>query len=304
MTFKQIFINRHAELRAGWRTALFVAILTGIAYGAGATFRFFELTGMYIGAWIGLVAALAASYVMTRFVNRKPFGAIGLAIMPTTLRDFGLGTLLGFLAMGMIALVLLAIGGLQISPRDLDAGTAAWIVLSSVFLFSIGALTEEVLFRGYVFQTLVQGITMLPALIIMALLFAAAHLANPNASMFGIVNVALAALTFSFAYLKTRSLWLPLGLHFGWNFSQTTVFGFPTSGIDFDNHKLFLLTQSGPDWLTGGAFGPEGGALATAALAGWAWYILKSKRLSAPAGIITLDSVEDLLPESEEKAIQ
>ena len=94
---------------------------------------------------------------------------------------------------------------------------------------------------------------------------------------------------------STRSLWLPFGLHWGWNFSLTTLFSLPTSGMGFPDRQLFMLEQSGPGWLTGGAFGPEGGALATVALVACPWHILKSKLYAAPEGIITLDSLEDLV---------
>ncbi|MFN0159476.1 MAG: type II CAAX prenyl endopeptidase Rce1 family protein [Bacteroidota bacterium] len=140
----------------------------------------------------------------------------------------------------------------------------------------------------------------MPAMLLAAALFAFAHGGNPNVSLFGFVNIGLASAWLSFAYLKVRNLWLPFGLHFGWNFSQTSIFGFPTSGISFEERKIMTLTQSGPEWLTGGAFGPEAGALATVALVACTWYIVRSKLLVAPEGIITLDSLEDLVvPELE-----
>jgi hypothetical protein len=77
------------------------------------------------------------------------------------------------------------------------------------------------------------------------------------------------------------------------------LFGFPTSGIRFGRYRVFDIIQQGPEWITGGAFGPEGGALATTALVACTWYILKSEYLKAPEGIVTLDSVEDLLRKTE-----
>jgi membrane protease YdiL (CAAX protease family) len=109
------------------------------------------------------------------------------------------------------------------------------------------------------------------------------------------VNIGCAGVLFSVAYMKTRSLWLPFGIHFAWNFSQTTIYGFPTSGLDPTLHSLIRLTQSGPAWIVGGGFGPEGGVLATLALILGAWYVLKAPYLRAPEGIVTLDSIEDLI---------
>jgi hypothetical protein len=85
-------------------------------------------------------------------------------------------------------------------------------------------------------------------------------------------------------------------LHFAWNFTQTTIYAFPTSGLAFEDRKLWVLEQTGPDWITGGAFGPEGGLLATLALLLGTWYVLKSRHLVVQEGIITLDSLEDILP--------
>jgi hypothetical protein len=96
--------------------------------------------------------------------------------------------------------------------------------------------------------------------------------------------------------MKTRSLWLPSALHVAWNFAQTGVYGFPTSGYAFADRTLLLVGQTGPGWLTGGGFGPEGGILGTVALLAGNWYVLKSRLLTAPEGIITLDSLEDILP--------
>jgi membrane protease YdiL (CAAX protease family) len=233
---------------------------------------------------------------MTRKFHRKPLTAIGLSLHPGIVREGGIGCLLGVLMMGGIFVLEYGLGYAERFWLGLSTGTVVWTIVSSMAFFVVAAIAEELLFRGYPFQVLMQGVTFLPATIIMALLFGAVHLANPNASALGFVNTALAAVLFSLAYMKTRSLWLPFGLHFSWNFAQTTVFGFPTSGIPFSGFRLFRSVQNGPEWVTGGSYGPEAGILATIALVAAAWYILKARHLAAPEGIVTLDSVEDLLP--------
>jgi len=126
-------------------------------------------------------------------------------------------------------------------------------------------------------------------------LFALAHLQNPHVTLLSLTNVFLVGILFAFAYMKTRSLWLPFGMHFAWNFSQTTLFGLPTSGLLDQEQVLFPTQQLGPEWISGGEFGPEGGILATLAIVLCLWYILKAGYLRAPEGVITLDSIEDLL---------
>lgn len=232
---------------------------------------------------------------MARVVNHKPFGAIGLSLHPGAPRELGLGCLLGFLMMAGVFAVEYPLGYASLGWRGLSLSRSLLVLLSSGIYFVIGGVFEELLFRGYLFQTLMQAVTFLPAVVVMAVLFVFAHVWNPHVTLLGLVNVALAAVWLSFAYLKTRSLWLPIGLHCSWNFTQTVIFSFPTSGIESDGHSLASLVQSGPEAITGGAFGPEGGVLATLSLVVCTWYILKSKVFEAPEGIVTLDSVEDLL---------
>ncbi|HSQ75516.1 MAG TPA: CPBP family intramembrane glutamic endopeptidase, partial [Bacteroidota bacterium] len=195
-----------------------------------------------------------------------------------------------------IFVLMLAAGYVAITWRALAWGNVLAAMLFSLLVFVPAAAFEELLFRGYAFQTLAQGITMLPAILVMSGLFGAAHLQNPHSTLLSTVNVMLAGIWLSLAYLKTRGLWLPFGLHLSWNFTQTTVYGFPTSGLAMADRQIWSTVENGPDWITGGPFGPEGGILATVVLLAGTWYVVKSGTLNAPEGIVTLDSVEDLLP--------
>jgi membrane protease YdiL (CAAX protease family) len=297
-----VFVNRHSDLRSGWRIVLFLLIMVGIIAALLSVVAGLGMTGRFLGPASLLAGILMATYIMTKFVNRKPFGAVGLYFQERTLRDVGIGFLLGFLMVAGVFLVEYWLGYVEIARRELAVGDALIVAGSSLSLFALAALAEEVLFRGYIFQTTIQAITFLPAMILFSTLFALAHWGNPNVSAGCLVNIAIAGVWLSFAYMKTRSLWLPFGLHWGWNFSLTTLFSFPTSGMTHPDRQLFVLEQSGPEWLTGGAFGPEGGVLATLALVLCTWHILKSKMYAAPEGIITLDSLEDLVVEESREA--
>ncbi len=296
MQFKDIFVNRYAELRVGWRLLSFVILFTVTLFVLGTPLRILGVRSDFAGRVITLVATLGATYTMTRFINRKPFGAIGLSLHSHMFREFGVGCLLGFLMVSGIFVIELMSGFIYLEWSGLSPLHCVRVVSWALVGFSVAAFVEEVLFRGYFFQSLIQWITFLPATLVLAVVFAGSHYANPHATIFSLVNVGFAGVWLSIAYFKTRSLWLPFGLHLSWNFTQTTVFAFPTSGISFPEDRLMNLTQSGPEWMTGGAFGPEGGVLATIALVVCTWYILKSTALKAPEGIVTLDSVEDLLP--------
>ncbi|MDH4070379.1 MAG: CPBP family intramembrane metalloprotease [Ignavibacteria bacterium] len=301
---KTVFVNRHGEIRSGWRIGIFVVVAVALMYLFASPLRFLRpglaetslsWLGMLLGTVVALAGALLASYLLTRFVNRKPLGAIGLWFHAATFREFTAGCILGFLGMTIIFLALLLMNGVEVTFTVIEPAGIAAVILVSLFHFASAAMLEEVIFRGYPFQTLIQGVTVLPAVLIMAVLFSAAHFFNPNASVFGMINIALAAILLSVAYLKTRSLWLPFGLHLGWNFSQTTLYGLPTSGISFDQYQFLVASVSAPEWLSGGAFGPEGGLLATVSLTICTVYLLKSPQFTIPVGIITLDSIEDLI---------
>jgi uncharacterized protein len=296
----KLLFDRHGDLRSGWRIVLFmvVTVTAGVALLSPLIYLPWGLSALEsLGVFL---AASAGTWVMTRFVNRKPFTAVGLALRRTALKEGVAGLLLGFLMMTGIFLVGLALGMYHPSLRGLSAGAGVSILGGSLFIFAAGAMGEEMLFRGYAYQTLVQGVTVLPATLLMASVFALAHLQNPNVTFFSILNVALAGIVLSFAYVKTRALWLPFGIHFAWNFSQTTLYGLPTSGITSPDQMLILTGSSGAAWISGGDFGPEGGILATIALVACGWYVLKENSLVAPGDIVTLDSVEDLLPDGGE----
>jgi uncharacterized protein len=130
---------------------------------------------------------------------------------------------------------------------------AMWAPLG---LAVVSAVPEEILFRGVVFRIADEGIGSVGALALSSALFGAAHLANPHATILSSVAIALeAGVLLGAAFMCTRRLWLPIGLHAAWNFTQAGVFGLPVSGRPVDG----LLTShvAGPAWVSGGAFGVE-----------------------------------------------
>jgi len=293
---RRLLFDRHGDIRGGWRVAAFMCLVLFFVTGAVFPLRAAGIESPVTEQLLLLAAALAATWTLTRFVNRKPLRAVGLWIHDGTLRELGAGCLLGFLMMAGIYAVEVALGYVTPSSAGLGPAGALGVAGLSLVWFSAGAIAEELLFRGYAFQTLIQTVTFLPATLLMAIVFAMAHLQNPHVTALSLCNVVLSGMLFSFAYMKTRSLWLPFGVHFAWNFSQTALFGLPTSGMLVTGRALVSATQSGPVWVGGGEFGPEGGVLATIALITCLWYVLKAGFLKPPEGIVTLDSIEDLVP--------
>ena len=242
-----------------------------------------------------LVAVLASTWLVVKFVNRKRFAAVGLAVNKHTMRELGIGCVIGWLMMTAIFGIEYLLGYVKVVAVEFSVAEAAQAFGISIAFFGVAAMFEEVLFRGYLFQTLARGINFIPSVALTGLLFGFAHFKNPNASEFGLINTVFVSVLFCLAYLRTRGLWLPFGIHFAWNFSQTTLYGYPTSGIHFANYELTKLTQFGPDWITGGAYGPEGGALATLLIVLCGVYLYFSRSLQPYPGNITLERKDEKL---------
>jgi hypothetical protein len=130
---------------------------------------------------------------------------------------------------------------------------------------------EELLSRGYWLRNLTDGINLPWAVFISSAIFSLAHLSNPGASIFSVLGILGAGYFLAYPVLRTGQLWLAIGLHIGWNIFEGPIFGFPVSGLDTPG--LLLHSNAGPEWLTGGPFGPEAGFIVFPAMALGAYLI-------------------------------
>lgn len=296
MNWTTIFKNDANELRAGWQLGVFILVFVVTSFVfVVPLFVVMDVPDMLAVNTGVVIAALAATWIVTRWVNRKPLVAVGLSVNAHTMKHLGIGCLLGWLMMTAIFGFEYISDHVKVTAPDRTLVDGLQAVVVAAVFFAVAAMSEEVLFRGYPFQSLVRGMGFMPSAVVMGVLFAAAHLKNPNASFFGFANTLLVALLFSIAYWRTRSLWLPFGIHFAWNFSQTTLYGYPTSGVHFAEYELTRLTQFGPEWITGGAYGPEGGALATVTILACGWYVYASRSLRPHPGAVTLEREEETI---------
>lgn len=129
-------------------------------------------------------------------------------------------------------------------------------IVAVLLVLVTGALAEELMFRGYPFQRLQEGIGSLGAIAVFSILFGAVHLVNPGASLWGLINTILIGIVLAIAYIRTRALWLPWGIHFAWNGTLGLLLGLPVSGLRVFNVAVRSTVQ-GPLWLTGGGYGLE-----------------------------------------------
>ncbi|MBX6364397.1 MAG: CPBP family intramembrane metalloprotease [Gemmatimonadetes bacterium] len=214
---------------------------------------------LVVSAGTGLLAALVAGWLMLRLVDGRRPGALGFAWTRATPRELVVGLGIGAAAQGVAVLVILGAGRLVWGP---DAGTAGGYVLEllrDLALFGVAAAAEEALFRGYPLQVLTAGFGPVVATLVSSGAFALAHRNNPNVDAVALVNIFLAGVLLSVAYLRTRSLWFATAVHMGWNWAMATVFALPVSGLSLVDTPLYDARLGGPRWLTGGAFGPEAG---------------------------------------------
>ncbi len=206
---------------------------------------------------VGLaVAGLVCYRRLSRYVEMRD---IVLEVAPRNRwAGLGKGALLGF---GLFCAMLLLIGMF-----------GGWDGLSSgSFLGALGiagmmasvATMEEVLFRGVLFRILEERTGTVIALVVSSLLFGMTHIVNTNATLWGALSIGLTGgAMLAAAYVVTRSLWFPIGLHFAWNFTHAGVFGIAVSGSDNVPDGLLHLGIEGPAVLTGGTFGPEASLMA------------------------------------------
>jgi CAAX protease family protein len=226
----------------------------------------------------GIITMLLSIWIITRFVDKRPLGGVGLNIDKNWWIDLFAGMALGALLMGSIFFVELNLGWITISEEVSNGGNDASITtLLIFFLFFIKVgFNEELLTRGYLLTNLSEGLNFKSlgpkraiylSWFLTSILFGAMHLANPNATLIAGLNIAAAGIFLGTAFVLTGRLAFPIGLHITWNFFQGNIFGFPVSGMKtVEGSTLITITQGGPDVWTGGAFGPEAGVIGIIAI--------------------------------------
>ena len=243
-------------LRNGWKAALFVLVAWACNGTAFAVRDSLPRLALAPPAWFSCLAFLAATWFCLQGEGR-PLASVGLRLDRRWACQWLAGTLAGAGLMGLMVLGGLLAGGFHLAPNP-EASLAG--LAAGAWLYLGVACSEELLFRGYLFQRLESGLGAGPALGLLGLLFAALHWGNPGMAgltrAWASLNIALAGILLGLCYLRTRSLALPIGLHLGWNWTQGSLLGFGVSGL----HGGSFLTpvfHARPLWLTGGTFGLE-----------------------------------------------
>lgn len=268
-----VFYAPDGRVRPAWRAFVFVfGYIALVALGlAGAI----ALAGdkwlaphaepaLLANGFIGISSGCLASWIFLRAFDRRSFRTLGLWFYAGWGRELGLGLLTGVGLLALVVAPLLAAGRIEFTGVKLDAAAALRAFLWALLLFIPNAANEEVLFRGYLFQRLVEAWGRVAPVALLSALFGAAHLANPEHTWLSTANTVIIGVLLALMYLKTRGLWLPIGFHFAWNFALAFGCSLPVSGLVLEAQP-WATRISGPVWLTGGNYGPEGSVLATGA---------------------------------------
>jgi membrane protease YdiL (CAAX protease family) len=286
-----IFSSADGRLRSGWRLALFFGLsFSGLVLASivvvlfGYVPQISDPGNLLVGQLATALPMLLAVFIARRYLDRRTFASLGFG-RPWLWRDLLAGFFIAGVTMGAIFLFFRLAGWLDFQGFIwLQEPVPSWLgsLLTMFAIFVVVGLWEETFFRGYLFLNLEQGLNTYWAVILSSLTFALFHYNNPaGQGFFPMVGLLLAGIFFAIAYLASGSLWLPIGLHIGWNFFEGTVFGFPVSGLQTTG--VLLHTVSGPDVWTGGAFGPEAGLILVPGLllAGFLVYAYTRARQSA-----------------------
>lgn len=248
------------------RIAAWMGLLVGLAIVFHAGWNLLPIDSADVllpSSVVTAAAALIAGAVLIRGADGRSPAALGIGISRRTPREAGVGVLIGAAGLGAAALALLVSGTLSYGQQ---AGTTGgWIatVAAQAAIFTVAALAEEALFRGYPFQVLARVGGPVLAIVVSSVLFALAHGANPSVGVFALINIFLAGILLGIAYLRTLSLWFATAVHMGWNWTMATLFDLPVSGLQMFDTPLYQPSVGGPGWWSGAMFGPEGGLVGT-----------------------------------------
>jgi len=180
-------------------------------------------------------------------------------------RGFGRGFVLGAVP-AILAVGLALVAGQSVLTRDQgSAGLYLERLALTAMLLAPAALLEEIIFRGVGQVVLARAIGRLPAILCLSAPFALAHLLNPNGTVLGFLNIGFAGILLGIAFYMPGGIWSAWGVHLGWNMGLAALDA-PVSGLPF-RIPVVDYVPGGPGWLTGGRFGPEGGLVATLAIA-------------------------------------
>lgn len=240
-----------------------VSVMTGVAGQAPGAATSTATSTLVWSAAIYLVSALGATAIMLRSIDVRPWADVGLDGRSATLRPLLGGWCVGTIAIGLACGLLFLGGWMRIVP-NVDG---PWLVVAArlTAVLLLAALAEEVVCRGYLLTAVGDGLGRWPAVLITSVLFGLAHIPNAGSTVQSVLLVTLAGIFLAAVRIVFASLYAAWTAHAAWNWVLAVPLHAPVSGIQFDAPD-YRAVSSGPAWVSGGQWGPEGGVFAALGL--------------------------------------
>ncbi len=279
-----IFKNKYNEVRSGWKILLVFILAYALTFGA--TMLFGVIIGIFLlsngntdylmnfnvdsttqyelifqlTTSINNILFILSCIIIWKLFEKKKISKMGITSIKKGYKELIVGLALGAVAMSIVAIVIISIGDVSlINPIRKPQITIS--LLYGLIGFIFVGFGEEILSRGYIMSVLKQTRNKWIVLIGPALIFAALHLGNNGIDLLSFINLFLVGVLFAYMFMKSKSLWMPIGYHITWNYFQGYVWGFGVSGISVNG--LYKVENISNNIINGGAFGPEGGIVVT-----------------------------------------
>jgi len=195
-----------------------------------------------IGKSFAFLSVLLPSVLLLKYIDKRPLSILGLGFYKGNLKEFSVGMLIGIIVGSISIAIMYLFGFASFSLNNIQIDLL--IYLGCVLgILIISAAFEEVFFRGYIFQALLEGRNLIVTLIIFSLVFGAAHLSNDGITAYAIIFTIAAGVFLGVLYYKTRSLWICIGMHYVWNFIFGPVFGIGLENNRFLRRSIFNYTE-------------------------------------------------------------
>ena len=277
MWARRLWFGDRGRLRAGWRLLLFFLLAFIATQIAGALiYPVVQTAGSLVGmrlilfGWVGVVGLLIAHEVLLRRVDKLPWSAAGLGRSAAQPRILVQGTLLGVMAIGIPSMILWSLGLLRAEPQP--DGSVPGEAARALLLLAPLAFLEELTIRGYPLTVLREVVDARAAVALTSAVFGLLHVANPGSTLTAVAMTMLAGVMLGSIVIVTNSLYAATAAHLAWNWVMAGVLHVPVSGFAVPTPD-YRLVDSGPDWITGGAWGPEAGIGAALGMGGVLTYL-------------------------------
>ncbi len=245
-------------------TKIILAILTFMAVviiGQQIAVKLLGLTSLdkdYRNLLKGLFVSASCIFSYILFFRKYDKRTVTEFASKGLLKNITIGVLIGFILQSLTILVMYLNGNYSV----VNINPISFILIPFAIMFTV-AIIEEILVRGIIFRIMEEKLGTYISLTFSSILFGVLHLANPNGTLISSICITTAGFLMGAAFIYSRNLWMPIALHFAWNFTQSGIYGAITSGNEKTKSLLTAKIQ-GPEFITGGEFGPEGSIQAIA----------------------------------------